>query len=105
LRRFSPDHLWVEVDGLVATMSVTGYAADMLHGIRGIEWTAPGETVARGEILAVVDAVKTACEIAAPLSGEVLDADLTTVRLVMSDPSELDDLLSETEYAALTAGD
>ena len=101
MRRFSPDHLWVEVDGAVATLSVTGYAADLLEGIRSIEWAPVGETVARGEVLAVVDAVKAACEVPSPLSGEVLDADLTTVRLLMSDPSELDELLTEVQYATL----
>jgi glycine cleavage system H protein len=101
LRRYSRDHLWVEVDGVVATISVTGYAADLLKGIRRIDWAEPGETVARGDLLGTVEAVKAVCEMPSPLSGEVLDADLTTVRLVMSDPSELDDLLSEVEYAAL----
>jgi glycine cleavage system H lipoate-binding protein len=91
----------VDVDGIVATMSVTGYAAQLLQGIRSITWADPGETLSRGDVLAVVDAVKAACEIASPLSGEVLDADLTTVRLVMSDPSELDELLTEVQYAML----
>ncbi len=86
---------------MVATMSVTGYAAQLLEGVRSIEWAPVGETVARGEVLAVLDAVKAACEIPSPLSGEVLDADLTTVRLLMSDPSELSELLTEVEYAML----
>ncbi len=101
MRHYSPDHLWVEVDGVVATMSVTGYAAGLLQGIRSIQWAETGEPLARGDLLAVVDAVKAACEIASPLSGEVLDSDLTTLRLVMSDPSELDELLTEVQYAML----
>ncbi len=57
----------VEVDGVVATMSITGYAAELLRGYAASEWAPVGETVARGEVLAVVDAVKVACEIPSPV--------------------------------------
>jgi glycine cleavage system H protein len=70
--RFTKDHEWVEVDGDVATIGITAYAADQLGDVVFVETPAVGRAVKKGDGLAVVESVKAASDVYAPISGEVV---------------------------------
>ncbi len=70
--RFTKDHEWVELDGDTATIGVTAYAADQLGDVVFVELPELGRTLKAGENLAVVESVKAASDVYAPISGEVI---------------------------------
>jgi len=72
--RFTKDHEWVEVDGDVATIGITAYAAEQLGDVVFVETPAIGKAVKTGGDLAVVESVKAASDVYAPVSGEVVAA-------------------------------
>ncbi|OYW95443.1 MAG: glycine cleavage system protein H, partial [Caulobacterales bacterium 32-67-6] len=72
--RFTKDHEWVSLDGDVATIGITAYAAEQLGDVVFVETPEVGKSVTAGEGLAVVESVKAASDVYAPLSGEVLEA-------------------------------
>ncbi len=113
--KFTKDHEWVELDGDVATVGISKYAADQLGDVVFVETPEVGKKVQKGESLAVVESVKAASDVYAPISGEVVEAnpDITgapeTVnadpeggawfaRLKVSDPSQLDGLMDRAAY-------
>ena len=115
--RFTKDHEWVELDGDTATVGITAYAADQLGDVVFVETPEVGKAVAKGEQLAVVESVKAASDVYAPISGEVTEANgqlgdsPETVnaeperggwfaRLKVSDPSEVDALMDRAAYEA-----
>ena len=117
--RYTKDHEWVSVDGDLATVGITEYAQDQLGDIVFVELPEVGRTVAAGEEVAVVESVKAASEVYAPVAGQVaetnpilsdapetVNADATGdgwfLRIRMADPGEFDRLLDEAAYAALT---
>ncbi|HWA59987.1 MAG TPA: glycine cleavage system protein GcvH [Caulobacteraceae bacterium] len=72
--RFTKDHEWVEVAGDVATVGITAYAAEQLGDVVFVELPAPGKAVKAGDEMAVVESVKAASDVYAPISGEVVEA-------------------------------
>ena len=72
--RFTKDHEWVEVDGDVATVGITAYAAEQLGDVVFVETPDVGKTVKAGDGFAVVESVKAASDVYAPISGEVIEA-------------------------------
>ena len=115
--KFTKDHEWVEVAGDVATVGITGYAAEQLGDVVFVEVPEVGKTVKQGEALAVVESVKAASDVYAPVSGEVVAANgqlsdsPETVNAVpeaggwfakikLSNPAELDALMDRTAYEA-----
>jgi glycine cleavage system H protein len=70
--RFTKDHEWVEVAGDVATIGVTAYAAEQLGDVVFVELPEVGKAVKAGDSLAVVESVKAASDVYAPLAGEVV---------------------------------
>lgn len=70
---FTKDHEWVEVAGDVATVGVTAYAADQLGDVVFVELPEVGRKVEKGQALAVVESVKAASDIYAPVSGTVIE--------------------------------
>ena len=72
--RFTKDHEWVEVVGGVATVGITAYAAEQLGDVVYVEVPEAGRTVKAGEGLAVVESVKAASDVYAPVSGQVVEA-------------------------------
>src|SRR3979490_2819542 len=72
--RFTKDHEWVEVDGDVATVGITAYAAEQLGDVVFVETPAVGKTFKAGDGFAVVESVKAASDVYAPISGEVVEA-------------------------------
>jgi glycine cleavage system H protein len=115
--RFTKDHEWVELDGDIATVGITAYAAEQLGDVVFVELPAPGATVQAGGEMAVVESVKAASDVFAPLSGEVTAAnpDLSDnpqtvndapeasgwlVRIKVADPAQVASLMDRDAYEA-----
>ncbi|MBK1622676.1 glycine cleavage system protein GcvH [Afifella marina] len=115
--RYSKEHEWVRLDGDTATIGITPFAAEQLGDVVFVELPEKGKTIAKGDEVAVVESVKAASEVYAPVSGEVTDANAAledapqTVneapegdgwffRVKLSDKSELDGLMDEAAYKA-----
>ncbi|HNQ98708.1 MAG TPA: glycine cleavage system protein GcvH, partial [Trueperaceae bacterium] len=115
--RYAESHEWVALQGSSATVGITDFAQDQLGDVVFVELPAVGRRVAKGEQMAVIESVKTASDIYAPVSGVVaavndaLDAkpELVNsepygegwlVRIEVADTSEVDGLLDATAYAA-----
>ncbi|MCK5274081.1 MAG: glycine cleavage system protein GcvH [Alphaproteobacteria bacterium] len=71
--RYSEEHEWVSVDGDIATVGISDFAQQQLGDVVFIELPDIGRTVERGGEIAVVESVKAASEIYAPLSGEIVE--------------------------------
>ena len=112
---FSKDHEWVEVEGDVATIGITAYAAEQLGDVVFVELPEAGKAIKAGEPLAVVESVKAASDVYAPISGEVVEVngDLPNApetvnsmpekdgwfaKLKLSNPAELDGLMDRAAY-------
>ncbi|MEP7349966.1 MAG: glycine cleavage system protein GcvH [Sphingorhabdus sp.] len=119
-RYYTEDHEWIEVDGDLATVGITDYAQGQLGDIVFAEVPAVGSTLNKGGDAAVVESVKAASDVYAPVTGTVtqgndaLEADPALVnsdpegegwffKLTLSDSGELDSLMNETAYKAFVA--
>ncbi|NEX93408.1 glycine cleavage system protein GcvH [Caulobacter sp. 17J65-9] len=71
--RFTKDHEWVSVDGDVATVGITKYAADALGDVVFVEVPDAGKALSKGDSFAVVESVKAASDVYAPVAGEVVE--------------------------------
>lgn len=113
--RFTKEHEWISVDGDIATVGITDYAQQQLGDVVFVELPTKGRTLTKSGDAAVVESVKAASEVYAPLSGEVaetndaLEAAPATVnedaqgrgwffKLKLSNKSELDELMTEDQY-------
>jgi glycine cleavage system H protein len=83
--RFSKSHEWLSVDGGVATVGITKYAAEQLGDVVFVELPNAGKKVTAGGEVAVVESVKAASEIYAPVSGEVTESNAA----VKDDPAKV----------------
>jgi glycine cleavage system H protein len=115
--RFTKDHEWVELDGDVATVGITAYAAEQLGDVVFVETPEVGKTVKAGDAFAVVESVKAASDVYAPIAGEVLAANAEVsdspemvnaspesagwfAKLKVADPKEIDALMDRAAYEA-----
>ena len=113
--RFTRDHEWVRLDGDLAIVGITDYAQSQLGDVVYVELPEIGHRVKKGKEAAVVESVKAASEVYAPVSGEVAEINqmLTTepaivnadpmgdgwfIKLRLDDPKELDSLMDEKGY-------
>ena len=71
--RYTKEHEWVRMDGAVATVGITTYAAEQLGDVVFVELPKIGKAVEKGGEAAVVESVKAASEVYAPISGEVVE--------------------------------
>jgi glycine cleavage system H protein len=118
---FTQDHEWISVEGDSATVGITDYAQAQLGDVVFVEVPPAGTEVAKGKEAAVVESVKAASDVYAPVSGTVteanaaLEADPALVntspegegwffKLTLSDPGELEGLMDDTAYKAFVAG-
>ena len=88
-RYFTEDHEWIEVDGDTATVGITDYAQGQLGDIVFVEVPGEGSALAKGGEAAVVESVKAASDVYAPVSGEVIQGNGAVAddpSLVNSDP-------------------
>jgi glycine cleavage system H protein len=119
--RYTKDHEWVRIDGGEATVGITKYAAEQLGDVVFVEVPEPGRKVALGAEAAVVESVKAASEIYAPMSGEVtqgnaaLADDPATVnadpegegwffKMSLSDAGEASKLMTRDQYDEFVKG-
>src|SRR6218665_981517 len=115
--KYAPSHEWVRVDGDIATVGITDHAQDALGDLVFVELPDVGDTVAAQDEAGVVESVKAASDIYAPVSGEVIAInealtdspeiinsdpyhDGWMYKIRMSDVAELEDLLSAEDYDA-----
>ena len=115
--RYTSEHEWIRVEGEEAYVGITDYAQSELGEIVFIDVPTLGETVAQGEVFGSVEAVKTVSDLNMPASGEVLEVNEELeahpelvnedpygkgwmVRIRMTDPSELDNLMDAAAYEA-----
>lgn len=120
-RYFTEEHEWIDVDGVIATVGITDYAQGQLGDIVFVEVPAPGTAVEKGGDAAVVESVKAASDVYAPVTGIVtegngaLEGDPALVnsdpegdgwffKLTLANPSELGGLMDEPTYKAFVAG-
>jgi glycine cleavage system H protein len=114
-RKFSEEHEWVEVEGDTATIGITSHAQGQLGDIVFVEVPEVGTVLNKDDEAGVVESVKAASEVYAPIGGEVTEANGELVdnpglvnedaegdgwffKLKIADASELDDLMDEAEY-------
>ena len=71
-RYFTRDHEWIEVEGAAATVGITDYAQGQLGDITFVDLPGEGSAVSKGDSAAVVDSVKAASDVYAPVSGSVV---------------------------------
>ena len=119
--KYSKEHEWVRVDGDVATVGISDYAQDQLGDVVYVELPEVGRRVAQNEEAAVVESVKAASEVYAPVSGEVVEVNQALeddpalvngdptgegwfLKLRLSAPGELDGLMDEAAYADFVGG-
>ncbi len=72
--RYSKDHEWVRLEGAIATVGITPHAADALGDVVFVELPEPGREVTAAEPCAVVESVKAASDVYAPLAGRVMES-------------------------------
>ncbi|MEZ5775457.1 MAG: glycine cleavage system protein GcvH [Hyphomicrobiaceae bacterium] len=72
-RHFSRDHEWIEVAGDIATIGITDHAQEQLGDVVFVDLPAVGKAVAKGDAAAVVESVKAASDVYAPVTGEVVE--------------------------------
>ena len=118
--KYTEDHEWITVDGDIATVGITGFAANQLGDVVFVELPEVGKAVSKGDEFAVVESVKAASEVYAPVDGEItaindaLEGEPATVnedpsgagwfvKIKLSDASQLDGLMDEAAYNAHTA--
>jgi glycine cleavage system H protein len=118
--RYSKEHEWVLVEGNVATIGITDYAQDKMGDITFVELPNVGDKVSKDDAFGVIESVKTVSDVYAPVSGTVIEVnddlpdnpellnedpygDGWMIKVEMSDPEELEDLLSAQEYEQLVA--
>jgi len=117
---FTTDHEWLRIEGDVATIGITDYAQSQLGDVVFVELPKVGRALKKAEAAAVVESVKAASDVYAPITGDVIevnDALVADPALVNSDAggkawffkqnikdkSELDGLMDEAAYKAHTA--
>jgi glycine cleavage system H protein len=118
--RFTKDHEWVELEGDIATIGVTAHAAEQLGDVVFVETPEVGRAVKAGDAFAVVESVKAASDVYAPVSGEVVEANTVLgdapetvnadperggwfARLKVTNPAEYDALMDRAAYEAFLA--
>ncbi|PPH49223.1 glycine cleavage system protein H [Rathayibacter sp. AY1C9] len=87
--QYTSDHEWIRVDGEVATVGITAYAADKLGDVVFVELPEAGARVEGGSVVGEIESTKSVGELFAPVDGEVLEANTAVVdspELVNSDP-------------------
>ena len=116
--KYSKEHEWVRVEGDVAVIGITDFAQDQLGDIVFVDIQTEGETLAKDEIFGAIEAVKTVADAFMPVSGEVVEVnpDLECapesvnkdpygagwmIKFKMSNPEEVNELLSAEEYQAI----
>lgn len=114
---YSKDHEWISVEGDVATVGITAYAQEQLGDVVYVELPETGKSLSQGDEAAVVESVKAASEVYAPLDGEIVQANDVLadepakvnedpegaawfIKMKLSNTGQLSELLDEAAYKA-----
>ena len=114
---YSKDHEWVRVEGNVAVVGITDYAQDSLGDVVYVELPKVGDTFAANESFGSVESVKAVSEVFCPISGDIAAVNESLndtpekvnedpygegwlIKIEISDPKELEELMSSKDYAA-----
>jgi glycine cleavage system H protein len=116
--KYTEEHEWLDLDGDVVTVGITEYAAGQLGDIVYIELPEVGDIVKKGDEIVVIESVKAASDITAPLDGEIVEVNDDVVktpgkvnedpegawffRIKIEDASELDEHMDEDAYQEFT---
>ncbi|MCO5164474.1 MAG: glycine cleavage system protein GcvH [Mesorhizobium sp.] len=117
---FTQDHEWIRVDGDIATVGITNHAQEQLGDLVFVELPEVGRKVARGDAAVVVESVKAASDVYAPVDGEItqvndaVSSDPALVnsgaegdgwlwKMKLADPSQLSGLMDAKAYSAMIA--
>ena len=118
--KYTKEHEWIRVEGEEAYVGITDYAQSQLGDIVFVEVETEGDNLEAGDTFGSIEAVKTVSDLFMPVSGEVIQGNSELddkpelvnedvygngwlIKISISDPSELDDLLSAAEYEQLIA--
>ena len=118
--KYTKEHEWCRIEGDVATIGITWHAQDALGDIVHCELPEPGETVSANESFGVVESTKAVSDLYAPLSGEVVERnddvieapenlnddmydDGWLIKIKLSDPKEVEQLMSKDDYEKVLA--
>ena len=121
MRYYTKDHEWIDVDGGSATVGITSYAQEQLGDIVFVEVPASGAKVIKGGDAAVVESVKAASDVYAPVTGTVTEGNAALesepalvnsapegdgwfFKLTLDDAGEIDGLMDRAAYDAFVAG-
>jgi glycine cleavage system H protein len=113
--KYSSDHEWIKVDGNIATVGITEFAQGQLGDIVFVDVQTEGETLSQGDTFGAIEAVKTVADALMPVSGKIIEfneelestpeavnkdpyGDGWMVKIEMSDPSEVDNLMDSEAY-------
>ena len=116
--KYTKDHEWISIDGDIATVGITDFAQRELGDIVYVEIETIGEVLKADEVFGTVEAVKTVSDLFLPLSGEIVEFNENLeeqpelvnsdpygagwmIKIKINDPTELEQLLSDIDYAAL----
>jgi glycine cleavage system H protein len=118
--KYSSDHEWIRVEGEIAYVGITDFAQHELGDIVFVDITTEGETLDKGEVFGSIEAVKTVSDVLLPVGGEILEVNAAVgdngeaslvnndpygegwlVKIKMTNPAELDELLDAAGYHAL----
>ena len=116
--KYTKDHEWIRIDGDTAYIGITDFAQRELGDIVFIEIETEGETLIKEEVFGTIEAVKTVSDMFMPVSGEILEVNQALeespdvvnkdpygkgwmVKIKLSNPSEVNELLSADNYMAL----
>ncbi len=119
--KYTDEHEWVRVEGDIAVVGISDFAQNQLGDVVFVELPETGKQIAKGTEAAVVESVKAASEVFAPVSGEVVEVnspladnpglvnesatgDGWFVKIRFTDPSELDGLMDEDAYQKFVQG-
>ena len=119
--KYTNEHEWIRVDGDLGTIGITDYAQEQLGDVVFVEQPQAGRKVVKGDAVAVVESVKAASDIYAPVTGEIVEANAALgdapgevnaepmgkgwfFKLRLADKKELDGLMDEAAYAAFVKG-
>ncbi|TIW19847.1 MAG: glycine cleavage system protein GcvH [Mesorhizobium sp.] len=114
---FTEDHEWLRIEGGVATVGITDYAQEQLGDLVFVELPEIGRKLAKGDTAVVVESVKAASDVYAPVDGEITDANTSLSsdpslvnsaatgdgwlwKMKLSNESQLDSLMDEAAYKA-----
>lgn len=116
--RFTEDHEWLRLDGDIATIGITAHAAQQLGDLVFVQLPDIGSRLSKGDVAAVVESVKAASDVYAPIAGEVAEVNDAIVndpsivnadpqnagwffKLKLADPKAFDALMDEAAYNKL----